>query len=138
SPSASTARCRAAVPEETATACSTPHARASSSSSSVTFGPIVSNPLARTSETAAASSAPTSGQARRIRSWPRGAAPRAGDVTGDGLASSSMRLPQRFPSQPGVSVPGDRPGKTLVEVDLRLEAEPLSDLLDVRNTQLDV
>ncbi len=32
------------MPFETATACSTPHAAATSSSSSATFGPIVSEP----------------------------------------------------------------------------------------------
>ena len=66
-PSASAARCSAAVPDDTATACSTSHARATSASSSATFGPIVSCPVPSTSATSASSSAPTSGQARRIR-----------------------------------------------------------------------
>ena len=47
-PSASTARWSAAVPFETATACSTPHASATSSSNSCTFGPIVSAPDSKT------------------------------------------------------------------------------------------
>ena len=51
-PSASTARWSAAVPFETATACSTPHAAATSCSSSATFGPIVSAPDSSTSRTA--------------------------------------------------------------------------------------
>src|SRR5438270_6801167 len=36
------------------------------------------------------------------------------------------------------SVPSDRPGEALVELDLRLEAEDLARLLDVRDAQLDV
>ena len=39
----------AAVPDETATACSTSHAAASRPSSSATFGPIVSCPVSSTS-----------------------------------------------------------------------------------------
>ena len=41
SPSAATARWTAAVPEETATACSVPQASARTASNSATFGPIV-------------------------------------------------------------------------------------------------
>ncbi len=55
SPNASTARWSAAVPELTASACSTSHAFASPASNSSTFGPIVSIPLSRTSATSASS-----------------------------------------------------------------------------------
>ena len=64
-----------------------------------------------TSATAASSASPTSGRASRI-----------------GSVIARRVLP----------VPGDRPLEPLVELDLRLEAEELARLLDVRDAELDV
>src|SRR6266478_1861372 len=62
-PAASSERCSAAVPVDTATACSAPTYFANSFSNSNVFGPIVIQPDRITSLTACASSSPT--QARR-------------------------------------------------------------------------
>ncbi len=64
-----------------------------------------------TSAIAASSASPTSGRASRI-----------GSVIGSGV----------------LAVPRDRPLEPLVELDLRLEAEQLAGLVDVRDAQLDV
>src|SRR5918999_3145281 len=60
-PSATSARCMAAVPEETASACSAPMYSAKRRSSSAAFGPLVSHPDRIVSATAAISSSPTAG-----------------------------------------------------------------------------
>src|SRR3954470_11887979 len=60
-PSASSARCIAAVPEVTAIACFAPRYSANRSSSSAAFGPVVSQPERIVSATAAISSSPTAG-----------------------------------------------------------------------------
>ena len=66
--SARSARCSAAVPDDTAAAWAVPTALAIAASNSSTFGPIVSWPVAITSSTAASSASPTSGRASRIGS----------------------------------------------------------------------
>src|SRR5581483_1843232 len=126
-PSASTATWSAAVPDETAAACVVPAAAASSSSSSRTFGPIVSWPVSRTAAISASSSSPTSGQAKRTWRINRHV------LLLVGVASERLRGRQ-LPA----SVPRDCPLEALVEVDLRLEAEELPRLADVRAADLDV
>src|SRR2546425_10422492 len=65
-PCASIVRCRAAVPELTATAWATPHHAANSDSNFSTSGPCASCPLSRTASTARRSSSPISGAATGI------------------------------------------------------------------------
>src|SRR6266511_1226007 len=65
-PCPSMVRCRAAVPELTATACLTPHQAANSRSNDSTTGPCASWPLSRTSSTACFSSGPICGDATGI------------------------------------------------------------------------
>src|SRR5436190_1025945 len=60
-PSATRARCIAAVPEETARACFAPTYSAKRRSSSAAFGPVVNHPDRIASVTAATSSSPTAG-----------------------------------------------------------------------------
>ena len=60
-PSATSARCIAAVPEETASACFAPTYSAKRRSSSAARGPVVSQPERSVSATAAISSSPTAG-----------------------------------------------------------------------------
>src|SRR5581483_11568083 len=60
-PIATSARCIAAVPDETATACSAPTYSAKRCSSSAARGPVVSQPDRIASATAAISSSPTAG-----------------------------------------------------------------------------
>ena len=67
-PSARTPRCRAAVPEETATASSTPSQAAKSRSKRSSTGPSDSRPERRTSSTSSSSRAPRSGLASGIGS----------------------------------------------------------------------
>ena len=108
SSSASTARCSAAVPDETATACST---------------------LARARELLL-----ELGHLRAHRQLAASRAPRAtaasllGADVGPGETDRGLLLP----------VPSDRPREAVVELDLRLAAEQLARLLDVGDAQLDV
>src|SRR5262245_59682739 len=60
-PSATSARCIAAVPDETASACSAPTYSQKRRSSSAARGPVVSQPERIASATAAISSSPTAG-----------------------------------------------------------------------------
>src|SRR6186713_1754297 len=60
-PTASSARCKAAVPEATASTCSASTNSAKRRSSSAAFGPVVSQPDRRVSATAAISSSPIAG-----------------------------------------------------------------------------
>src|SRR3954466_13397862 len=60
-PSATSARCMAAVPDATASACSAPAYSAKRRSSSAARGPVVSQPERMASVTAAPSSSPTAG-----------------------------------------------------------------------------
>ena len=60
-PSATSARCIAAVPDESAIACRAPVSSASRRSSSAARGPLVSHPLVSVSVTAAISSGPIAG-----------------------------------------------------------------------------
>ena len=64
-PSASSARCIAAVPEDTASTCSASRYAAARSSSCAALGPVVSQPELSVSATAAISSSPTAGGWRR-------------------------------------------------------------------------
>ena len=85
-------------------------ARDELASNSSTSGPIVSCPLSSTAATA--------GELLR---------PDVGPAEPDQTGVCSFAL-----------VPRDRPGEPLVELDLRLEAEQLARLVDVRDAQLDV
>src|SRR4051794_7313916 len=68
-PRASSARCNAAVPELTATACGTPHLAATSASNASTAGPAGATQPERSASTRYCSSrSPTSGEDSRIRS----------------------------------------------------------------------
>src|SRR5918996_693611 len=161
---ASSARCSAAVPDETTAACAVPTARASASSSSSTFRPIVSCPLPTTSASAASSSSPTSGRASRIARAPGrlplmpGGARLRGSLTtlaargsaGPYLSYCALR-PRTASDAPGtredrsrgrcselLAIPRDRPLESLVEVHLGLEPEQRPRLRDVRDPELDV
>ena len=61
-PAAMSARCRAVVQDETATASAAPTYSANLRSNSATFGPWVTQPLLRTSTTASSSAAPNAGR----------------------------------------------------------------------------
>ncbi len=99
------------MPDETTAACAVPTARAIAASNSSTFGPIVSWPVRTTSAIASSSASP--------------------DVR--------PREPDRLGHRDRVlAVPRDRALEPLVELDLRLEAEELARLVDVRDPQLDV
>ena len=65
-PTASSARCSAAVPLDTAHACGAPTNPANSRSNAATSGPCITQPDSSTRATAAASSGPSSGRAMGI------------------------------------------------------------------------